>query len=150
MSWRRGKNPVESWVMSGAFSRRLDASAVCLSLAAIAGLVASAKADENPAGHERPWSFAPLAEHVPPQSETAGWAQTRIDGFLLADMTAAGLEPASPADDRMLVRRLYFDLVGLPPTSDAVHCGLGIEQPTSAVLIGCSSLRARSISPACS
>ncbi len=111
-------------VMTGAFSRRLHASAARLLLAtlvALAGLPVFAKDEAHPTGHERPWSFAPLTEHAPPVGEEKNWAQTRIDRFLLADMRAAGLEPAPPAESRMLVRRLYFDLLGLPPTTEAVE-----------------------------
>ena len=44
------------------------------------------------------------------------WAQTPVDAFILAKLEAKGIAPAPPADPRTLLRRLYFDLVGLPPT----------------------------------
>jgi len=44
-----------------------------------------------------------------------GWPRTRIDNFLLARIEEAGLSPAPPAGNRTLVRRLHFDLTGLPP-----------------------------------
>ena len=68
-----------------------------------------------------PWSFHPLAEKAAADDASANWAQTKIDHFLFADMTKAGLKPSPAADSRTLIRRLYFDLVGLPPTSEAVE-----------------------------
>jgi cytochrome c551/c552 len=65
------------------------------------------------------WSFQPVREHPePPRSD---WAQTRIDGFVLKAMKQAGLSPAPPADRATLIRRLYFDLVGLPPSPEEVQ-----------------------------
>lgn len=92
---------------------------ISLSLATTVELARSA--DSHPTGHERPWSFAPIAEQALPVAKNSDWAQTRIDHFLQADMEVAGLSPAAPADTRTLVRRLYFDLIGLPPTSDQVR-----------------------------
>lgn len=68
--------------------------------------------------HPTPWSFLPLQSVSPPPVHNTAWAQTRIDQFLLAKMEAALLEPANPAAPRVLIRRLYFDLLGLPPTPE--------------------------------
>ena len=84
-------------------------------LLASAGM-ALAKKDEGP--KPLPWSFAPLKRVAPPQVKDAAWPQTRIDYFILAKMEAAGLKPAPRAEERVLRRRLAFDLTGLPP-SDA-------------------------------
>jgi hypothetical protein len=62
-----------------------------------------------------PWSFAPLKRAETPKVRDENWPQTRIDFFILARMEAAGLKPAPRADDRVLQRRLAFDLTGLPP-----------------------------------
>jgi mono/diheme cytochrome c family protein len=55
------------------------------------------------------WSFKPLPEKVSGQ-------QANIDGFIRAKLTDLGLKPAPLADSRTLIRRLYFDLTGLPPS----------------------------------
>jgi hypothetical protein len=68
--------------------------------------------------HPTPWSFLPLHGSEPSPVHHAGWAQTRIDQYILAKMEAASLAPASPAAPRVLIRRLYFDLLGLPPTPE--------------------------------
>ncbi len=67
---------------------------------------------------ELPWSFQPLSEQPMPKSKNAGWAQSRMDHFILARLEEKGLRPAGPASDRVLLRRLCFDLIGLPPTPE--------------------------------
>jgi len=62
------------------------------------------------------WSFQPVQQHALPAVEDSNWPRGRIDRFLLADMEAVGLRPSLPADRRMLLRRVTFDLIGLPPT----------------------------------
>jgi hypothetical protein len=56
-----------------------------------------------------------------PAVKDAAWARTPIDRFLLAKMAARGVTPAAEADWRTLVRRLYFDLIGLPPKPEEVE-----------------------------
>jgi hypothetical protein len=63
-----------------------------------------------------PWSFEPLRKPDLPKVKNTDWPKTRIDHFLLAAMEEQGLTPAPPADDRVLLRRMHFDLTGLPPT----------------------------------
>lgn len=61
------------------------------------------------------WSFQPLASPEVPNVNDGGWSQTPIDRFIYARLAAEGLEPAEKADPRQLIRRVYFDLIGLPP-----------------------------------
>lgn len=68
-------------------------------------------------GTALPWSFEPLRK-ITPAGETG---TTRIDRHVLAGLKSGGLRPAAPADRRVLLRRLYFDLVGLPPSAAAVR-----------------------------
>src|SRR5262245_44250249 len=49
-----------------------------------------------------------------------GWARNPIDAFVLAKLQEAGLEPSPMAEPRVLIRRLYFDLLGLPPTPEEI------------------------------
>ena len=67
---------------------------------------------------ELPWSFLPLKEQTLPPVQQNDWPQQRLDHFILAGIEAQKLKPAAPADDRVLLRRLYFDLIGLPPTPE--------------------------------
>ena len=67
---------------------------------------------------DRPWSFEPLRVQPLPGIKKYNWPQARLDHFTLARMEAKGLRPAKAAADRVLLRRLYFDLIGLPPTPE--------------------------------
>jgi len=64
------------------------------------------------------WSFKPLRRPAVPQieGEGSGWIRNPIDAFILARLGSKGLEPAAEADRLTLIRRLAFDLTGLPPT----------------------------------
>jgi hypothetical protein len=77
----------------------------------------------------RHWAFRPVRKPPPPAVRSAGWVRTPIDAFVLAGLEARGLTPAAPADRRTLIRRLSFDLLGLPPSPDEVHA---FEADTSA------------------
>jgi cytochrome c553 len=63
------------------------------------------------------WSFKPIHKPSIPPVENKTWPHTDIDRFILARLEQQGLEPVTDADTNSLVRRLYFDLTGLPPTS---------------------------------
>jgi len=67
------------------------------------------------------WAFQPLRNAVLPAIDSVdGWSRTTIDQFILAQLRQVGLRPAETADPATLVRRLYFDLTGLPPTPEQV------------------------------
>ncbi|MFL5242475.1 MAG: DUF1553 domain-containing protein [Gemmataceae bacterium] len=66
------------------------------------------------------WSFQPVKKASPPKVENSGWVKTPVDAFVLAKLEAKGLTPAKPADRRTLLRRVTFDLIGLPPTPEEV------------------------------
>ena len=89
-----------------------------------------------------PWSFKPFAKTEPGPVRDAAWARTRSDKFLLARMESAGIQPAAPADPRMLIRRLYFDLTGLPPTSAEVEAFVAECRSGSSFVIRPSSFSA--------
>ena len=67
------------------------------------------------------WSFKPIQDVDPPIVADTAWPQTGLDNFILARLEAANLRPAPIADRRMLLRRVYYDLIGLPPTWDEVQ-----------------------------
>jgi hypothetical protein len=72
-------------------------------------------------GDREHWSFRPLATVAPPIPErNAEWVGSPIDAFVLKKLHAKGLSPASRADDRTWLRRVSYDLVGLPPTPGEV------------------------------
>lgn len=67
------------------------------------------------------WSFQPLRKTSPPDVANRQWARTGIDRFLLAKLEEAGIPPNGAADRVTLVRRLYFDVWGLPPAREDVE-----------------------------
>jgi hypothetical protein len=68
----------------------------------------------------RHWAFRKPVAAPPPPLRRAGWPRSDIDRFLLAAMEKEGLVPVADADRRTLVRRLAFDLTGLPPAPEDV------------------------------
>jgi hypothetical protein len=75
------------------------------------------------------WSLQPVRRPEPPRPSGAAWARTPIDAFVLRRLEEAGLEPAPETDRRSLVRRLSYDLTGLPPTSEDVDTFLNDHDP---------------------
>ncbi len=109
-----------------------------LLLALLVCLVRSTQAPaEEPAPPEPPivagdrehWSFRPLQRPEPPTVEDAGWCRTPIDRFILAPLEAEGLRPAPEADRLTLLRRVTFDLTGLPPTPEEIAAFLADTAP---------------------
>jgi len=83
----------------------------------------SDRAGRNLAESRNFWSFVP-PRLCPPQSPSLAattWPRRRIDLFILDRLQRAGLEPTPTADRRTLLRRAYFDLIGLPPTWQEVE-----------------------------
>ncbi|HEY3840159.1 MAG TPA: PSD1 and planctomycete cytochrome C domain-containing protein [Bryobacteraceae bacterium] len=62
------------------------------------------------------WLLHKPAEPKLPEIRNVAWVKNPIDRFILARLEAKGLEPAPSASKRVLLRRVYFDLIGLPPT----------------------------------
>src|SRR5439155_5941655 len=67
------------------------------------------------------WAFQPIRDLPRPALRDAAWPRGDLDAFVLARLEARGLTPSAPADKRTLIRRAYFDLIGLPPTWDEVN-----------------------------
>jgi hypothetical protein len=62
------------------------------------------------------WSFQPIVRQPIPTTRTAGWAKRELDHFVLAKLEANNLSPSADAEPATFLRRLYFDLIGLPPS----------------------------------
>lgn len=80
------------------------------------------------------WSLQPLSNAeslLPtlPEAIPADWAASPIDRFVYAGLAAKGLTPAPSADRRTLIRRLYYDLTGLPPTPEEVEAFVADPDP---------------------
>jgi hypothetical protein len=72
--------------------------------------------DEGPKDH---WAFRPVTRPAVP-AVASPWARTPIDRFILARLAKEGLKPSPEADRATLIRRLRFDLLGLPPTPEEI------------------------------
>ena len=72
------------------------------------------------APYESHWAFVPPVQTPLPAVRKGNWPRNAIDHFVLAKIEAAGLEPSPEADRYTLARRLYLDLIGLPPTPEEV------------------------------
>ncbi len=66
------------------------------------------------------WAFQPPKKTPPPEVKDAAWPRGAIDRFLLSEMEAKGMKPVADADPRTLLRRVTFDLIGLPPSPEDV------------------------------
>lgn len=80
------------------------------------------------------WAFQPPKTVAPPAVQAAAWPRSDIDKFLLAGLEAKRLKPIGDADPRSLIRRLYFDLTGLPPTPEDVEAF--VKDPSPAAFAG--------------
>ncbi len=78
---------------------------------------------------KRLWSFQPLAEEPTPDLPSDDWSSTFVDAWVLTRLREEGLEPAVEADRATLLRRLSFDLIGLPPEPEEVAGFLNDERP---------------------
>lgn len=67
------------------------------------------------------WSLAPVDQVEPPEVADASWPAGAIDRFVLARLEAEQMQPAPPLTKAQLIRRVYFDLWGLPPSPDEVR-----------------------------
>lgn len=76
----------------------------------------SARSGEPADADARHWSFRPIPRPVVPHATNDTWPRNGLDAFILAKLNATGLQPAAEADRQTLIRRLTFDLTGLPPT----------------------------------
>ncbi len=80
----------------------------------------------NPQSH---WGFRPLLRPEVPAVRQAGWVRTPVDAFVLRELEAKGLRPAPETDRRTWIRRVTFDLIGLPPSPEEVRAFLADVSP---------------------
>ncbi len=75
------------------------------------------------------WAWRPVRVEPPPRVEDSAWPRDEIDRYVLARLEAAGLAPAPPAPPATWLRRVTFDLTGLPPARDEVEAFLRDASP---------------------
>ncbi len=125
------------------FCRRFAALILCCFVAVFSDTLISLSlsAEERQSGeHESPitdddrdhWAFRPLVRPAVPAVESLrDWPRNSIDEFVLARLVKAKLKPAQEADHVTLIRRLYFDLIGLPPAPADIDRFVTDESPDS-------------------
>ena len=80
---------------------------------------------------QRWWAFEPISRPEAPRVKNRGWTRTPIDPFILSELERHGLRPSAEADRRTLIRRLSFDLLGLPPAPDEIDAFVGDSSPAA-------------------
>jgi mono/diheme cytochrome c family protein len=88
-------------------------------------------ADTKPETAVAHWAFQPLRRPAVPAVKDQGWARNPIDAFILAKLEAQGLRPSPPAARTELIRRVSYDLTGLPPTPAEVDTFLADDSPAA-------------------
>jgi hypothetical protein len=86
---------------------------------------------ESGAEYERHWAFVSPRRPPLPKIEGSAWPRNEIDRFILARLEAEDLKPSPEADRYTLVRRLYLDLVGLPPTPEEADAFVQNDDPAA-------------------
>ena len=88
-----------------------------------------AEAPSQEPGRHSHWSFVAPKNPAVPEVWDTDWVRTPVDVFVLSKLETAGLSPAAPADRRTLIRRVYFDLIGLPPRPEEITAFLDDGAP---------------------
>src|SRR5438132_10686368 len=91
-----------------------------MTLAAVAGAAAADDEFVFTQAKKDHWAWQPPATVVPPAVRDPSWVKNPIDAFILAKIEATGIRPAPPATREQLIRRVTFDLIGLPPTPEEI------------------------------
>lgn len=118
-----GKLPAEvvadfaKWIDAGATDPRTD------------GTVVKTRREINIEEGKKWWSFQPLQTIAPPQAPAGARVQTPIDQFITAAQSQQKLTPNGPVSKEKLIRRAYFDLIGLPPTPEQITAFVNDNSP---------------------
>jgi hypothetical protein len=75
------------------------------------------------------WAFRKPSRPQIPKVKNQSWVRTPIDAFILAKLEEKGLQPSAPADRRTLIRRVTFDLTGLPPSPEEINAFVADKSP---------------------
>ena len=109
-----------AWIKMGAPDPRVATSS---------GIAAKPKTGMTLEEGRKFWSFQPIKDPPVPAVKNTAWPRNAIDHYALARMEAANVSPAADADKRTLLRRVTYDLTGLPPTPEEMAALLADESP---------------------
>ena len=113
------------------FANRISAAVILVAGAALVLPLRSAQPTGegfSPAQRQY-WAFQPLSRPSIPEVKTSEWVKNPIDAFVAAKLEQKGLNPSPATDKVTLLRRVYFDLTGLPPTPEEVDAFLADSSP---------------------
>ncbi len=99
---------LEQWIAMGAPDPRVESMAA-----------ATPKKTIDFTAARQGWAFRPLQKTTPPAVKQQDWPRKKLDAFILAELEAKKLTPAADADRLTLMRRLSYDLTGLPPSDES-------------------------------
>jgi uncharacterized protein DUF1553/uncharacterized protein DUF1549/cytochrome c len=77
------------------------------------------------------WAFQPVKKAEVPQVKNTGWVANPIDAFVLAKLEAGSMQPSPSAERAALMRRAYFDIIGIPPTPEEVYAFINDKSPNA-------------------
>ena len=114
---------IETWIRDGANWDGVTPAAA----------VAQAESEERERvlSDERYWAFRPVTRPELPANVDATWVRNPIDAFVCATLDERGIAPSPEADRRALVRRVYLDVLGLPPSPEEVAAFIADPSPTA-------------------
>ena len=109
------------------------AVSAALLLASVAALLMAANttSDSFTPQQRKYWAFQKIARPTAPHVSNTTWIANPIDAFILAKLESQGLHPNPPADRITLLRRVTFDLIGLPPTPEEVDAFVNDKFPNA-------------------
>jgi hypothetical protein len=84
------------------------------------GKSAAVASGDSPASKTNHWAYQPVRAPKVPELKNKSWSKTDIDRFVLAKLETKALQPSPDAERRVLIRRLYFNLLGLPPPPEVL------------------------------
>ena len=111
--------------------RSIVISLLGLSVAALAAPDQSKSKDPFTPAQRKYWAFQPVSRTAPPVVQNKSQVANPIDSFIVARQEAAGVKAAGPADRVTLLRRVSFDLTGLPPTPEEVDAFVADRSPNA-------------------
>jgi len=117
---------LRDWINSGA---EWDANITLSAPSPVAGAPAAAPEKKFTEAQRRYWAFQKVVKPPVPAVKNRDWVRTPIDAFILAKLEEKNLRPNPPADKITLIRRAYFDLIGLPPSPEDVQAFLADNSP---------------------
>ncbi len=100
----------------------MDLHRIRLAFAAACVVATGAEASDH-------WAYQPVTLPSVPPVENSAWPSGAMDHFILAKLRENGMQPAQPADRRILIRRVTLDMTGLPPTPGEVDAFLADDSP---------------------